>query len=107
MGNDFAGWSKEDFVECLHEHHPEPLSARKGASWVFEMRFTHPTDMLLLTGEGFVYEFTTSGGYEECIEALADELADLADEPPAKLEIRVFPGRRRRRISRRGYPPQK
>ena len=83
------------------EHYPEPPAARKGASWVFVLRFTHPRDMVQLTGEGLIYEVTASGGYEDCIGMLADELADLVDEPFVRLVIRMKRGRRRQRISRR------
>jgi len=101
MGSEFSGWGKKDFVRWLRKHYPAP-SAPEHASWVFVLRFTHPADMLLLTGEGFVFEFTASGGYEDCIRELAAELADLAEEPFVKLEIRIYPGKRRG--GRRGFP---
>ena len=44
-----------------------------------------PRDMVQLTGEGLIYEVTASGGYEDCIGMLADELADLVDEPFVRL----------------------
>ena len=53
-----------------------------------------------LTGEGLIYEVTASGGYEDCIGMLADELADLVDEPFVRLVIRMKRGRRRQRISK-------
>ncbi len=62
---EFAGWGKEDFVLWLHEHYPE-LPARKGASWVFVLRF-HLAAELLTGKEGAVEEFTVSGAYEGCI----------------------------------------
>jgi hypothetical protein len=49
---------------------------------------------------------TASGGYEDCIGMLADELADLVDEPFVRLVIRMKRGRRRQRISRRAYMPR-
>ena len=58
-----------------------------------------------LTGEGLIYEVTASGGCEDCIGMLADELADLVDEPFVRLVIRMKRGRRRQRISRRAYLP--
>ena len=65
-----------------------------------------PRDMVQLTGEGLIYEVTASGGYEDCIGMLADELADLVDEPFVRLVIRMKRERRRQRISRRAYMPR-
>jgi hypothetical protein len=47
--------------------------------------------MVQFTGEGLIYEVTASGGYEDCIGMLADELADL-DEPFVRLVIRMKRG---------------
>jgi hypothetical protein len=39
-----------------------------------------------------IYEVTASGGYEDCIGMLVDELANLADEPFVRLMIRTKRG---------------
>ena len=65
-----------------------------------------PPGQVQLTGEGLIYQVTASGGYEDCIGMLADELADLVDEPFVRLVIRMTRGRRRRWISKRAYMPR-
>ena len=42
------------------ELYPEPPAARKGASWVFVLRFTHPRHMVQLTREGLIYKVTAT-----------------------------------------------
>ena len=51
----------------------------------------YPTAERLTGEEGNAFKFTATGDYEGCMDGLATELADWADEPYVKLEIHIYP----------------